>query len=104
MWKHISAKKLLRSLVLHNDDPFEVLSWVGTVAYRLALSKRLMLHPVFHVSFMKKFYEDADPDRRKEAQASPEVRAQFDRELDHILHCRTRGTYTLNRRMEFLVL
>ena len=36
---------------------------VGQVAYMLKLPERLKLHPTFHVSFLKPYYEDLDVDR-----------------------------------------
>lgn len=54
MWNHILAKRVLRSLVLRYDGPFEVMARMGVMAYRLVLLERLKLHLVFHVS-LKKF-------------------------------------------------
>ncbi|KAK4422092.1 hypothetical protein Salat_2160200 [Sesamum alatum] len=36
----------------------QMLSKVGSLAYRLKLPDRLKVHPTFHVSFLKKFQED----------------------------------------------
>ncbi|KAK4420212.1 hypothetical protein Salat_2434200 [Sesamum alatum] len=58
IWKKISAKVVNRGLVPKYDGPFEVLSKVGSLAYRLKLSDRLKLHPTFHVSYLKKFHPD----------------------------------------------
>ena len=39
--------------------PFEVVERIGAVAYRLALSPNLsMVHPVFHVSMLRKYIPD----------------------------------------------
>ena len=39
--------------------PFEILDRVGTVAYHLALPPGLsMIHPVFHVSMLRKYLPD----------------------------------------------
>ena len=39
--------------------PYEVLQWVGNVAYELKLPNELaFVHPVFHVSMLKKFLGD----------------------------------------------
>lgn len=35
------------------------LKWANT-AYKLKLFKRLKVHPTFHVSFLKKFYDVAE--------------------------------------------
>ncbi|WMV25978.1 hypothetical protein MTR67_019363 [Solanum verrucosum] len=41
--------------------PFEILDCVGPVDYRLALSPNLSgVHPVFHVSMLKKYHGDGD--------------------------------------------
>ena len=46
-------------LSLRYIGPFEVLERVGTVAYRLALpSSLLSVHPVFHVSMLRKYTLD----------------------------------------------
>ena len=36
--------------------PFEILEWIGTVAYRLALPHSMLgVHEVFHVSMLQKY-------------------------------------------------
>lgn len=78
MWKHISTKSVLRNLVPRYDNLFVVTKWVGTVAYQVALPERLKLHQVFHISFLKRYHEDPDLERRWEAQAPPDVQMHFD--------------------------
>ena len=39
--------------------PFEILEWVGTVVYRLALSPNMLgVHEVFHVSMLRRYTPD----------------------------------------------
>ncbi|WMV41779.1 hypothetical protein MTR67_035164 [Solanum verrucosum] len=41
--------------------PFEILDCVGSVAYRLTLLRSLsVVHPVFHVSMLKKYHGNKD--------------------------------------------
>ena len=48
--------KLLRRFI----EPFEILSHVGDVAYRLALAPKFAgVHNVFHVSMLKKYVTDS---------------------------------------------
>ncbi|WMV24899.1 hypothetical protein MTR67_018284 [Solanum verrucosum] len=40
--------------------PYEILDWVGGVAYRLALPPNMsFIHPVFHVSMLRKYISDS---------------------------------------------
>lgn len=38
--------------------PFEVLNWVGPMAYQLALPSHVKIHNVFHISLLKKYVHD----------------------------------------------
>ena len=43
----------------HYIGPFEIIDWIGAVAYRLALSYELsLIHPIFHVSMLRKDLPD----------------------------------------------
>ena len=41
-------------------DPFPILGKVSKVSYRVELPPRLKIHPVFHVSYLKPYYENED--------------------------------------------
>ncbi|RVX13374.1 hypothetical protein CK203_021016 [Vitis vinifera] len=63
IWKKISNKTRQRGLIPKYNGLFEVIKQVGQVAYMLKLPERLKLHPTFHVSFLKPYYEDLDVER-----------------------------------------
>lgn len=44
------------------DGPFGIVKKIGVIAYKLKLPDRLQLYPSFHVSFLKPYHEDLDPD------------------------------------------
>ncbi|KAJ0040273.1 hypothetical protein Pint_26945 [Pistacia integerrima] len=67
IWKKIKSKRVHRALVPKYDGPFEVVSRVGVVAYRLKLPERIKVHPTFHVSFLKPFHADKDDSSRTQA-------------------------------------
>jgi hypothetical protein len=50
-----------RKLSLRYIEPFSILARVGSLAYRLQLPKSMAgVHPVFHVSMLRKFLQDPD--------------------------------------------
>ena len=51
------------------------------MAYRLKLSERMKLHPYFHVSFLKPYFEDADHDKQQVWQVLSNMRKQFDKQV-----------------------
>ena len=104
IWKQITNKKVHRGLIPRYDGPFEVVKRVGAVAYKLALPERLKIHPTFHVSFLKPYYEDDTPGRVQAKRAPPTIRVQHDgREIEAILDHRTLGASKKNRRVQYLV-
>jgi hypothetical protein len=45
--------------------PFEILERIGPVAYMLALPASMIVHNVFHISFLKKYIPDANHERKQ---------------------------------------
>ncbi|XP_061374253.1 uncharacterized protein LOC133316511 [Gastrolobium bilobum] len=52
------AKRSSHKLAKRFFGPFQVTTSVGSAAYRVQLPKRSRIHPVFHISVLKKFYGD----------------------------------------------
>ena len=82
--------------------PFEVIKKVGEVAYMLKLQERLKLYPTFHVSFLKPYFEDAEPRRAQVKRAPPLVMKQLDKGVEKIMSHRTMGVSRKNRRTDYL--
>ena len=101
--KKVSSKTQQRGLIPKFEGPFEVIKKVGEVAYMLKLPERLKLHPTFHVSFLKPYFEDAESGRAQVKRAPPLVMKQFARGVEKILIHRTMGASRKNRRTDYLV-
>jgi ribosomal protein L21E len=99
IWKKIVGTTKHRGLVPRYDGPFEIIEKVGAVAYRLKLPERLKIHPTFHVSYLRPFYEhNEDPKRSKSQRAPPTILKQFDDGIVKIMDHRRLGQHRKNRR------
>ena len=85
IWKKVTNKRYHKGLVQRYDGPFEVIEWVGNVAYRLKLPERMKVHPTFHVSFLKPYYEDTVNERQLIKRAPPSVRKYYEKAMVKIL-------------------
>ncbi|XP_078443753.1 uncharacterized protein LOC144713129 [Wolffia australiana] len=86
MLKTKQARQRQKGLVPRYDGPFEVVAKIGRVAYRLNIPRQLAVHPVFHVSVVKKYIPDPEDAARNQPQrAPPNVRAHFDQEAKAVL-------------------
>ena len=82
----LRPKKIHKGLVHRYKGPFRVLKRVGKVAYKLELPTKLKVHPIFHVSLLKPFYEDrGDPTRGESQRASIGVKISFNRDIESII-------------------
>jgi hypothetical protein len=104
IWKKIVGTTKHRGLVPRYDGSFEIIEKVGVVIYKLKLPKQLKLHPTFHVSYLRPFYEDhEDPKRSKSQRAPPTIHKQFDDGIIKIMDHRRLDQHRKNQRTEFLV-
>ncbi|GMQ12089.1 hypothetical protein CsSME_00054546 [Camellia sinensis var. sinensis] len=98
------TRGLHKGLVRRYDGPYPIIKKVGKVAYKLDLPPHLKLHPVFHVSCLKPYYEDKeDPDRGKTKRAPLGITATYDKEVESVLADRTVRRQSYAPRHEYLV-
>ncbi|RVW87516.1 hypothetical protein CK203_036263 [Vitis vinifera] len=78
-----SLRPVHKGLVRRYEGPFPVLGKVGKVSYKMELSPRLKIHPVFHVSYLKPYHEDKDdPSRGLSKRAPTTVVTSYDKESE----------------------
>lgn len=78
-------------LIPRYDESIEVMKKVGQMAYKLKLPKRLKLHLMFYVNFLKPYHEDPNKGKIQIKWAPPLLMKQFDQDLEKILDHRTLG-------------
>ncbi|KAI4305210.1 hypothetical protein L6164_028591 [Bauhinia variegata] len=81
-----SLRKVHKGLVRRYEGPFPIVKRIGKVAYKLQLSLRLKIHPVVHVSLLKKYNADEEfPSRNISTRAPTTVITEYDKEEDKVL-------------------
>ena len=85
IWTKIRNKQFRRGLIPKYDGPFEIVKYIGNMAYKLSLPERLKLHPTFHVSFLKPYHHDPSPDKVQAKRNPPMIRVEFGKEIASIL-------------------
>ena len=95
-----------QSLIRKNEGPFEIIAKAGKTSYWVDMPHHLKIHPVFHASQLKPYFEDMeDKERGKSGRAQifitpPTVDKQIKAIIDHnIVH----GKGWKNSSSQFLV-
>ena len=101
-----SLRGVNQNLIRKYEGPFEIVAKAGKISYRVDMPHHLKIHPVFHASQLKPYYEDKeDRDRGQSERARifispPTVDKQIEAIIDHQL---VRGKGWNNSSSQFLV-
>lgn len=55
-----SNRPVNQNLIRRYEGPFEITAKVGKISFKLDMPHHLKIHPVFHASQLKPYYEDKD--------------------------------------------
>ena len=79
--------------------PYTIIRKVSPVAYKLELPANFKIHPVFHISLLKRFREDEEQVHSKEAPPVPEIVGEdVEYEVETIL-----DKWIVRRQVQYLV-
>ena len=96
------SRQYQKGLILRYDGFFEIVKKIGVVAYKLKLPKRLQLYLSFHVSFLKPYHKDLDPNRVQAKRPPPNIQKEFSRGIASILRDGKIGNWKI-KSIEFLI-
>ena len=83
--KNIRTKRPSKKLAPKLYGPFEILEKRGNRAFKLQLSPRWKIHPVFHVSLLEPFRKSKRPNREQPPSAPEEIDGDLVWEVERIV-------------------
>ncbi|XP_068658005.1 uncharacterized protein [Aristolochia californica] len=100
-FRHLRSKN--KGLLKKYEGPFPIIERVGNLAYKLQLLKMFKFHNIFHVSNLKPYFEDPDPDRVVDPRAPMDISTTFDNRVEYIIADREERERGNPRRTQYLV-
>ncbi|XP_010326236.1 uncharacterized protein [Solanum lycopersicum] len=104
--KFKSLRSVNQSLIRKYEGPFDIIAKAGKISYRVDMPHHFKIHPVFHASQLKPYFEDMeDKERGQSGRARifitpPTVDKQIEAIIDHQL---VHGKGWNNSSSQFLV-
>ena len=83
--KNIRTKRLSKKLSPKLHGPFKVLEKKGSRAYKLEISPRWKIHPVFHVSLLEPYRASNRPTREQPPRDPEEIEGDLEWEVERIV-------------------
>jgi hypothetical protein len=83
--KNIRTKRPSKKLAPKMYGPFQVLEKRGDRAFKLAISERWKIHPVFHVSILEPYRTSIRPGREQQPEEPEEVEGDLEWEVEKIV-------------------
>jgi len=83
--KNIRTKCASKKLPPKLYRPFKILEQRGDLAYKLKLSERWKIHPIFHVSLLEPYQTSIRPAREQPPTESGDIDGDFEWEVEKII-------------------
>jgi len=83
--KNILTKRPSKKLSPRLNGPFKVLEKKGSRAYKLEISPRWKIHPVFHVSLLEPYRSSNRPNREQPPRDPEEIEGDLEWEVERIV-------------------